>query len=147
MGAPGPDPGARTGSRASAHGAECLGWGTSRDGVPLRAEAGLARVPENPHTGDGGIHMLHSPVSLRPGWLATGALAGILAVCALPLGLVSGGTASAAEVPSHASEVCSIPIGSSVPAVTVRDLDGNETDLHSLVTEQPTILIFYRGGW
>ncbi|MCA9727701.1 MAG: hypothetical protein R3E12_13515 [Candidatus Eisenbacteria bacterium] len=55
--------------------------------------------------------------------------------------------ADATAVPENPSEVCSIPIGTEVPSVTVRDLDGQPQDLHDVVSAQPTILIFYRGGW
>lgn len=55
--------------------------------------------------------------------------------------------ATAPEVPLDPTRVCPLPIGSEVPSVGVRDIDGNERDLREIVAAQPTILIFYRGGW
>jgi peroxiredoxin len=37
--------------------------------------------------------------------------------------------------------------GQSVPSAVVRRLDGVLVDLQQAVTDQPTVLIFYRGGW
>jgi peroxiredoxin len=37
--------------------------------------------------------------------------------------------------------------GAAVPAVEVQDLDGRPVDLAAAVKQQPTVLIFYRGGW
>ena len=37
--------------------------------------------------------------------------------------------------------------GQSVPSAAVRQLDGLLVDLQQVVADQPTVLIFYRGGW
>jgi len=37
--------------------------------------------------------------------------------------------------------------GDSVPDVKLRTEEGNEVSLRKLVSEKPTVLIFYRGGW
>jgi peroxiredoxin len=37
--------------------------------------------------------------------------------------------------------------GDSIPAVTVTTVAGDDFDLAAVVAEQPTVLIFYRGGW
>lgn len=41
------------------------------------------------------------------------------------------------------------PIGNdqTIPAVTLRTVDGETVELRQLVARQPTVLIFYRGGW
>jgi peroxiredoxin len=58
----------------------------------------------------------------------------------LPLALAGApGTTVETAVP--------LPVGSAVPAAMVRSPDGAEVDLGALVRTQPTILIFYRGGW
>ncbi len=50
-------------------------------------------------------------------------------------------------MPGSAQEVEPIEVGTTIPAVTLRDPDGNSVPLQTLVAEQPTVLIFYRGGW
>jgi len=40
-----------------------------------------------------------------------------------------------------------LPVGASAPAVMVRSAEGEAVDLGAAVRGQPTILIFYRGGW
>lgn len=38
-------------------------------------------------------------------------------------------------------------VGEEIPDITLKDPFGNNAELHSLVAEKPTLLIFYRGGW
>ena len=38
-------------------------------------------------------------------------------------------------------------IGTNVPALTLRDVDGKAFDLKAAVAKAPTVLVFYRGGW
>jgi hypothetical protein len=71
----------------------------------------------------------------------------------LSLGLlVAGATAPAAArqlatpAPS-ATEIRPLLLGAEVPAAPVRGLDGEATDLRSVVLGKPTLLLFYRGGW
>lgn len=40
-----------------------------------------------------------------------------------------------------------LAVGDQIPAVTLRDADGALVALDHLVAKQPSILIFYRGGW
>ncbi len=56
-------------------------------------------------------------------------------------------TASAAEVASAADQVRPLLIGAQVPAVTVRTDEGKPFALLDALRKQPTVLIFYRGGW
>jgi len=51
------------------------------------------------------------------------------------------------SIPSSPKEACPLVPGTSVPAVTVRALDGSEVSLAEAVREKPSILVFYRGGW
>jgi len=53
----------------------------------------------------------------------------------------------AQEVASSADEVTPLLIGATIPDVSVKDIDGQTISLKELVAEQPSILIFYRGGW
>ncbi len=40
-----------------------------------------------------------------------------------------------------------LKVGDSIPDVTLRTEDDKEVSLRKLVSEKPTVLIFYRGGW
>jgi peroxiredoxin len=50
-------------------------------------------------------------------------------------------------IPSSPKEVCPLMPGTSVPAVTVRAIDGSEVSLADAIREKPAILVFYRGAW
>lgn len=43
--------------------------------------------------------------------------------------------------------ICPVLPGMQIPQVTVQDLEGNPVPLGRLTAAQPTILLFYRGGW
>lgn len=47
----------------------------------------------------------------------------------------------------QASEVNPVLTGTSIPNTTVTTVDGEKIELMSLISEHPTVLIFYRGGW
>jgi peroxiredoxin len=51
------------------------------------------------------------------------------------------------HVVKHSGHVRPLGEGSVVPRVMVRTADGKEVDLRSVVTREPTVLVFYRGGW
>jgi peroxiredoxin len=40
-----------------------------------------------------------------------------------------------------------LTVGAAIPDVTLRTEDDKEVSLRKLVSEKPTVLIFYRGGW
>lgn len=46
-----------------------------------------------------------------------------------------------------ADKVSPLLISSVIPDVAVKDIDGNDVELRELVKEQPSIFVFYRGGW
>jgi peroxiredoxin len=50
-------------------------------------------------------------------------------------------------VPSSPQDVCPILTGTTIPAVTLRTAKGEAFDLNSAVSRQPSVLVFYRGGW
>lgn len=50
-------------------------------------------------------------------------------------------------VPRSAEEVCPLLVGQNVPAVQLRTPSGESFDLPEAVASQPTVVIFYRGGW
>ena len=53
----------------------------------------------------------------------------------------------AASAPTSAAEIRPLLVGAEVPAVTLKTPGGKDTELRKLVAQQPSILIFYRGGW
>jgi peroxiredoxin len=50
-------------------------------------------------------------------------------------------------VVQHSEHVSPLGEGQAVPAATVKAMDGEDVNLRSVVTEKPTVLVFYRGGW
>lgn len=49
--------------------------------------------------------------------------------------------------PEKAEDISPLLIGEVIPQVKLKDAMGHTFDLNKAVTSQPTILIFYRGGW
>ena len=68
-------------------------------------------------------------------------VAGLLVVGA------TGLTARAGDVPTSATDVHPLLIRSEVPDVALQSADGSAFDLAAAVKKQPSIVIFYRGGW
>ena len=54
---------------------------------------------------------------------------------------------AAAKVAASAAEIDPVMTGDSIPATTVRTVQGDELALADVVAAKPTVLIFYRGGW
>jgi peroxiredoxin len=50
-------------------------------------------------------------------------------------------------VPSSPQYVCPILTGTTMPAVTLRTAGGESFDLNKSVSQHPSVLVFYRGGW
>jgi peroxiredoxin len=55
-------------------------------------------------------------------------------------------SARAAVAPS-AAEAKPLAVGATAPGVTLLNADGSAFDLDAALSEKPTVLIFYRGGW
>lgn len=66
----------------------------------------------------------------------------LLAMYSLPL--FAG---NADKIAQNAEQVTPIMNGQNIPAVTLFDVDGNTVSLKQIVSEKPTVLVFYRGGW
>ena len=66
---------------------------------------------------------------------------------ALLLSFILLPVAQAAEIFDAPERVQPLLIGSSVPDVIVRSVDGQDVRLREAVAGKPTALIFYRGGW
>jgi peroxiredoxin len=52
-----------------------------------------------------------------------------------------------ADVPQKAEDISPLLIGETIPEVSLQTIDGQSVSLTKEVTRQPTVLIFYRGGW
>lgn len=63
--------------------------------------------------------------------------------------LATNSTASsgARQVAVSADTVVPLAVGDKIPPVMLTNADGMEFDLTRLIKNQPTVLIFYRGGW
>ena len=61
--------------------------------------------------------------------------------------LLTGISGFAGEVPDSAEDVNPLPVGSQIPQLILKTVDGEPFDLNAAVAQQPTILIFFRGGW
>lgn len=60
----------------------------------------------------------------------------------------SGSTGNGQEgIAASAEEICPLKVGTNIPPVTVRTIEGSTTELSAEVKKAPTVLIFYRGGW
>jgi hypothetical protein len=55
--------------------------------------------------------------------------------------------AAATAQPSAPEEVQPLLIGSAVPDAEITSLEGESVSLRDVVANEPTLLIFYRGGW
>ncbi|MBO6587301.1 MAG: AhpC/TSA family protein [Gracilimonas sp.] len=53
----------------------------------------------------------------------------------------------AQDYAASANAVTPLLISSEIPDVTVKNIDGETVSLRDKVYEQPSILVFYRGGW
>ncbi len=54
---------------------------------------------------------------------------------------------NAGEPPTSPEDVRPLQVGVPVPQVSLLDVQGDSVPLHDRVAEQPSVLIFYRGGW
>ena len=50
-------------------------------------------------------------------------------------------------IPQRPEDISPLLNGEKIPESTLLDADGSTFDLNKAVSEKPTILIFYRGGW
>ena len=55
--------------------------------------------------------------------------------------------AASGDVASAPKEICPIMVGNKVPQITLEDIDGNLFELEKAISNKPTVLIYFRGGW
>lgn len=51
------------------------------------------------------------------------------------------------KVANSAEEICPIKVGDQVPSINIKNIEGENVNLNSLVKQKRTVLMFYRGGW
>lgn len=61
--------------------------------------------------------------------------------------LIFNSICSYAQTPAKPEDVSPLLIGENIPAIHALDATGNDFDLNAAIARQPTLLIFYRGGW
>ena len=67
----------------------------------------------------------------------------MLWLCALAMPASAG----AAEVAPSAQEIRPLLIGAKVPEVMVQTIEGEAVSLPEALAGEPTVLVFFRGGW
>jgi hypothetical protein len=98
---------------------------------------------------DGNISLCPNPITLltnRGGSFMSIALRWIvftLFLCWAPLNV----QAQADQVPDAPKDICPLLIGSPLPDISVKTLDDKVFDVSASVRNQPTVLIYFRGGW
>ncbi|MEQ8523706.1 peroxiredoxin-like family protein [Gracilimonas sp.] len=65
----------------------------------------------------------------------------------LSISVLSSPFIQAQNYAESADKVTPLLISSEIPDVSLKNIDGETVSLRSRVYEQPTILVFYRGGW
>lgn len=50
-------------------------------------------------------------------------------------------------VPQNAEDISPLLVGETVPNAALQDSKGNQINLKEYLSKQPTVLVFYRGGW
>ncbi len=53
----------------------------------------------------------------------------------------------AEQVAASAEEIKPLQPGAKAPTLTLKTVEGKAFDLNAALAGQPTVLIFYRGGW
>lgn len=56
-------------------------------------------------------------------------------------------SSSAQNFADDPTQVSPVLTGTTIPDATVKTVDGNSASIKDLVSQKPTVLIFYRGGW
>jgi glutathione peroxidase len=73
-------------------------------------------------------------------------IAVLLGVTVIPV-ITGAETEDTRQVPSSADQIQPLAAGAKTPNVTLRTLEGKDVQLHSLLSQKPSVLVFYRGGW
>jgi peroxiredoxin len=55
--------------------------------------------------------------------------------------------ANAQTIAEQADQICPVLIGETVPDAVLKGMNGQELKLKNIVSQKPSLVIFYRGGW
>lgn len=69
------------------------------------------------------------------------------AILTLVLMGMAGRITAQEPLPTSAEDISPLPVGATLPDIAVTTIDGDPFDLMAAVQAQPTVLIYYRGGW
>jgi peroxiredoxin len=61
--------------------------------------------------------------------------------------VVAAGSLAQAQAPAKPEDVSPLLIGETVPDVRLKEVGGGSVRLTELAKTQPTVIVFYRGGW
>jgi hypothetical protein len=67
--------------------------------------------------------------------------------CLIGLLLCAAPSTAQDPAPQSPDAIRPLLIGAAAPSAAVLALDGTELDLADIVTQKPTVLIFFRGAW
>ena len=51
------------------------------------------------------------------------------------------------QVPENAEDISPLLIGETIPNAKVLNSEGKALELNDILSQKPTVLVFYRGGW
>ena len=60
---------------------------------------------------------------------------------------ISATVSTFAQVPTKAEDVSPLLIGEKLPEASLQNADGKVLKLSTILSQKPTVMIFYRGGW
>lgn len=69
------------------------------------------------------------------------------AILMLALVGMAGRITAQDSLPTSAKDIRPLPVGATIPDIAVTTIDGDPFDLMAAVKAQPTVLVYYRGGW
>lgn len=88
----------------------------------------------------------HTVFSSLPAQFKSLLKAGLLITCMTSLNSYADYMADQTP-PTSADAIRPILIGQSIPEINVKNVEGKSVSLNQLLSEKPTLLVFYRGGW
>lgn len=66
---------------------------------------------------------------------------------ALMIFMIINSSGSYAQIEDKAEDICPLLIGETIPNAVLLDAEGNDVKLKTIISQMPSVLVFYRGGW
>lgn len=63
------------------------------------------------------------------------------------LTLMAASISTSAQVADRAEDISPLLIGEAIPNVAVKSTDGSEESILDILSQKPTVILIYRGGW